>query len=148
MKREVHSSANWGRWWIVLFITPELQRSCLILLSDIQLWKQQTARGKAAHASTDTPEFTPQTASRSVQPFLHASRQTVAALHNGPPISPQNYHFPSAFPPVRPTCFLGLTRVHNPNVISIGSAVFGRPFVNGSHYAIGPLSCPVLSVSL
>jgi len=36
------------------------------------------------------PESTTQTASRSVQPFLHSSQQKVPTLYNGPPLSPQN----------------------------------------------------------
>ena len=134
------------------------------------------------HASLCRPESKSQTtASRSVQPFLHSSRQTVVILHNGPPF-PLPYNCPflrviwtnphlihsSLGPPKSPTqrtsrlvqafCtvhstvslyfttgipfplwiahshgrsappsnawFLGLTRVLNPNSISIGSAVF------------------------
>ena len=36
--------------------------------------------------SLDSPNSAYQTASRSVQPFLHSSRQRVAILQNGPPI--------------------------------------------------------------
>jgi len=46
------------------------------------------------HASLCRPESKSQTtASRSVQPFLHSSRQTVVILHNGPP-SPLPYNCP------------------------------------------------------
>jgi len=41
------------------------------------------------YASLDAPDSTYQTASRSVQPFLHKSRQTVPMiLYNEPPLSP------------------------------------------------------------
>ena len=38
------------------------------------------------HASLDLPQLKSQTASRSVQPFLHSSRQQVPILYNGPPL--------------------------------------------------------------
>jgi len=38
------------------------------------------------HSSLGPLESTSQTASRSVQPFLHSSRQKVVILHNGPPL--------------------------------------------------------------
>ena len=56
------------------------------------------------HASLGSPESITQMASRSVQPFLHRSSQSVAILYNEP-------------------C-LGPNRVLNPNSILIGSAVF------------------------
>jgi len=40
------------------------------------------------HASLDPQESTSQTTSRSVQPFVHSSRQSVPILYNGPPPSP------------------------------------------------------------
>jgi len=39
--------------------------------------------------SLGTPESSAQTASRSVQPFLHSSRQSVATLYNVRPFSPK-----------------------------------------------------------
>jgi len=36
------------------------------------------------HGFVGPPESTPQTASRSVQPFLHSSRQSVTTFYNGP----------------------------------------------------------------
>jgi len=42
------------------------------------------------HACLGPPQSTSQTASWSVQPFLHSSRQRVFTLYNGPPFSPQN----------------------------------------------------------
>jgi len=80
-------------------------------------------------ASLGPPVFT--TASRSVQPFLHSSRQSVPTLHNGPPLSLSK--FPLRMGNMDPVqCVVPLaitksffrTRVHNPNGISIGSAVF------------------------
>jgi len=43
--------------------------------------------------SFDPPESRSQTASRSVQPFLHNSRQKVPILYNGQPLLPQNCPF-------------------------------------------------------
>jgi len=37
------------------------------------------------HASLGPPKSIPQSASRSVQPFLHSSRQKIPILYNGPP---------------------------------------------------------------
>ena len=42
------------------------------------------------HASLDPPKSKSQTASGSVRPFLHSSRQNVPVLCNGPPLLPQN----------------------------------------------------------
>jgi len=58
----------------------------------------------------DPPESTPQTAFRSLQPLLLRSRQTVPIFY----WTPYN------------TWFLQSTRAHNPNGISIGSAVFAE----------------------
>jgi len=44
------------------------------------------------------------------------------------------------------TCFLGPTQVHNPNGISIGSAVLGIPFVKRFALCCRTVVCPVLSV--
>jgi len=72
------------------------------------------------------PESTYQTPSRSVQSFLHSSRQRFCTLQWAS-------SFPSRLPLrmsnldprlMHATCFLGPTRVHNPNSLSIGSAVF------------------------
>jgi len=45
------------------------------------------------HGSLGTPESKIQTAPRSVQPFLHSSRQSVAILYNGLP-----FPLPTALP--------------------------------------------------
>jgi len=58
-----------------------------------------------------------QTASRSVQPFLHSSRQNVPVLYNGSPLPT------GGFVP-RSNSWFGAHRVHIPNDISIGSTVF------------------------
>jgi len=57
---------------------------------------------------------------RSVHPFLLSSRQSVPILYNDRPFS-QNCHRSSN------TWFLGPTRAHNPNGISIGSSAFAEP---------------------
>jgi len=101
-------------------------------------------------ASFSTPESTAQTVNRSVQPFLHSSRQKVSILYNGGPFppklplptgdldlhvrhdsldhpSPQTnrhlYRFTGGTEPPSNTWFPGPTRVLNPNGISISSAV-------------------------
>jgi len=87
-------------------------------------WRQCTLH--LIHASFGPPESKSRTASRSVQPLLHRSWQSVPILHNGPP-----YLFPSELPhpmegsgPPSNTWFLGPTRVLNPNGILTSSAVF------------------------
>jgi len=79
------------------------------------------------HASLDPSESTSQTASQSVQQFLHSSWHRVPIHYNWSPIPPSKlplyirgprYGSPSN------TWFLWLTGVHSPNGISIGSAVF------------------------
>jgi len=66
-----------------------------------------------------------QTASRSVQPFLHSSWQSVAILYNGPPLpSPSKLPLPTGTWTPFNTWFLVLMRAQNQIGISIGSAVF------------------------
>ena len=74
--------------------------------------------------SLGTPESSAQTAPRSVQPFLHSSRQSIAILYNVAPVTSQNCHSHAESGPPSLTWFPWLTRVHNPNRISIGLAVF------------------------
>ena len=75
------------------------------------------------------PDSASRTASRSVEPFWRSSRQRVSILYNGPPL-PRLKIAPlreGSGPPSN-TWFLGPTRVHLPNGISIGSAVLqGSP---------------------
>ena len=64
-----------------------------------------------------------QTASRSVLPFLQRGPQSVPILYNGTPLRPLKIPLPMGdLDPHR--WFLGVTRVLNPNGISIGAAVF------------------------
>jgi len=72
-----------------------------------------------------------QTASWSVQPFLHSSQQGVPVLY-----FPPNYPFPwgMAAAPSN-TMFLGPTRVHIPNGILISSAIFVQLSADG-HYTL------------
>jgi len=51
-------------------------------------WRQRAPNLMHDSDSLGPPEFKSQTASRSVQPFLHSSRQTVAMLHNWPTLFP------------------------------------------------------------
>jgi len=86
-------------------------------------WRQRATQ--LTHASLGPPESKSQTTSRSVQPFLHSSLQSVPMLYNGPPLPPpQNCPFPRGYAPLSNTWFPGPTWVINPNGISIGSAVF------------------------
>jgi len=49
------------------------------------------------HTSLGQTKSTIQMESQSVQPFLHRSRQSIAILYNGPPLSPlQAYNYPFA----------------------------------------------------
>jgi len=58
----------------------------------------------------------------SSQPFMHSSRQKVPILYNGP--FPKKLALPTGDLDPSNTLLLWLTRVHKPNGISIGSAVF------------------------
>ena len=66
-------------------------------------WRQCALR--VTHASFSPPELTTQTASRSVQPFLHSSRGSVAG-HAGHALPPQNYPFSGGSGPLSSTWFL------------------------------------------
>ena len=90
-------------------------------------WRQCTPH--VIHGFLDAPDSASQTASQSVQPFLHSWRQRIPILYNGMPQSPpQNCAFQWCIwtPRNRPTLFLWPARVHIPNGMSIGSAVFVR----------------------
>jgi len=76
------------------------------------------------HDSKDPSKPATQTASRSVQPFLHRwLHSSVPVLYNGLPLSPQNCPFPWGCGHPSNTCFLEPTRVLSANGISISSAV-------------------------
>ena len=86
------------------------------------------------HASLGPPDSKSQTASRTVQPFLHNLRESVPILHNGPPFSPlkiANSHRGS-----------GPHLIHNslsqsePETQT--ASRFFQPFVHSS-----PQSCPI-----
>jgi len=69
-------------------------------------WRQYAPH--LIHASLGPPESKSQTASRSVQPFLCSSRQSVPILYNGPPftlLKTVRFHGGSEFP--SNTWFLG-----------------------------------------
>ena len=89
-------------------------------------WRHSTPQ--LIHASLGLPESKSQTASRSVQPFLHSSPQSVPILYNGPCLPPHNCPF--SWEDLNPHPIHGsfgpCTRVLNQNGISIGSAVFAR----------------------
>jgi len=75
------------------------------------------------HGSLDPPQY--KKASWSVQPFSHSSWQRVQICNNGLPLFPPKLplHIGGSWP-LSKTQFLGSNRVHNPNGISIGSAIF------------------------
>jgi len=81
------------------------------------------------HACLGPFQSTSQTASWSVQPFLHSSRQRVSTVLHftmSHPLPPQNC--PLAWGVWNPsnTCFLWPAQVHNPNGISNDSAIFAQ----------------------
>jgi len=83
-------------------------------------------------------------ANRSVQPFLHSSRQEVPILYNGPPLPHLKLPLPMwGSGPQSNTWFPGPTGVLNPNGIWTGTAVFAgltsltdRP-TDRPHYSVG-----------
>jgi len=117
-------------------------------------------------ASYGPAESTTQTASRSVQTFLHSSRQKDPVLYNG-------RIFPTKLPlrmggsgPSSNTWFAGSIRTQNPHWISISSAFFaqmnawclvslyftmGRPFptlkIVPSHGSVGPPKSSIQTAS-
>jgi len=80
------------------------------------------------HGSMSPPEPTTETASRSVQPFLHSWWQTAIGLviPNYVVFPPKKFPFAWGIWTPSNTCFLGLTRLDNPNGISISSAIFAQ----------------------
>jgi len=78
------------------------------------------------HASLRPPESITQTASRSVQPFVHKSRQSLAILYNRPPLSTLKLPLSTGIWAPSNTLFLAPIRAHNSNGISIGSGVFAQ----------------------
>ena len=91
------------------------------------------------------PESTTETASRSVQPFLHGSRVRVSLGISGHGLSPQNCPFLWRSEPPSNMWFLRSMRLSISNGISIGSAVFAQSrqtvplLYNGSPF---PQNCP------
>ena len=84
-------------------------------------WRQ---RALYLHASFNPLESTSQTTSRSVEQFLHSSRQCPYNLQwAATPPSKLPVRMRGIWTPSN-TWFLGSTRVHTPNSISIDSAVF------------------------
>jgi len=75
-----------------------------------------------SRASFGPPESTVQTASRSVQSFLHRSWQPFPICTMGAPF-PQNCPFSWV---ICNTWLLGPIRAHNPNIILIDSSIFAQ----------------------
>ena len=75
------------------------------------------------HASLGPPKSIYQTAPRLVQPFLHSSRQTIPILYNGLLLAPLKIDNAWGIWNPSNTWLLGPTQVHNPNSISISSAI-------------------------
>ena len=86
------------------------------------------AHRRRTYASLNTPEYTSQTTCRSVQPFLHSSRHRVdpyTLQWAAASPTPQNCPLAWESRPHLIQWFLGAPAgVHNPNGISVGSAVF------------------------
>jgi len=72
------------------------------------------------------PSPYPKTAYRSVYPFLHSSRQEVLILYKESPLSSSKLPLCMGISTPSNTRFLRPTRIHNPNGIAIGSAVFAE----------------------
>ena len=103
------------------------------------------------HDSLGPPEFSTQTGSRSVQPFLYSSLQSVSILYNGPPLSTVKLPLPMG--DLDPHLINGSfshpsSQPNNPNGISIGSSIFGRPFVKRFATCYRTVVCPVCPVCL
>jgi len=107
-------------------LTAESRRACLGMSFVLKLSHGMGRSGPhPLHGSGSTQVHT-QTASRSVRPVLHSSRQCRRAC--------PGKCFPLKIAPlfwaiwthVYNVCFLGPTRVHNPNGDSIGSAIFAQ----------------------
>jgi len=75
--------------------------------------------------SLGQPEFKYQTASQSVQPLLHSSRQRRYTLKCDA-LSPLKLPLPWGYEPPSNTWFLGPNQILNPNGIWNGSAVYAQ----------------------
>jgi len=87
-------------------------------------------------------------ASRSVQPILHSTQQRVPLLDNELLLSRLKItlsYGASGFP--SNTWFLGPTRVHNPNGISIGLAIFAGLIIVAYRLTNRPTDHTTLSVT-
>jgi len=114
-----------GQQWLLSITITSGQRNLTETPHRHRTWSVQSYSPHGAsvhphltHASLGPPESMPQTVSRSVWLFLHhSSEQKVPILYNGPPLSPQNCPFAWEISTLSNT-------VHNPNGITIASAVF------------------------
>jgi len=86
-------------------------------------WRQW-APPHLIHGSLDPQVSVSQTASPSVQPFLHRSWQRVPIVYNRPSFSPSKLPIHVGIWTPSNTWFLGLTQIQPPHDISIGSAIF------------------------
>ena len=84
------------------------------------------SRPNLTHASFSPPEFTSETASRSLQPFF--AQPTTESSYTLQWAAPFPSKLPSPWTIWTPSkiWFIEPTRVHSPNGVLIGSAVFGR----------------------
>jgi len=114
IKRETHSRSN---------LTQRPHRRRTHIDGSVVFVGLRQCAPHLTHASLVQPKSKTQMASRSVQPFLHISRQKVPILYNGPTPSP-HCPFASGIWTQCNTWFPGPTRFLNPNGISIGSAAF------------------------
>jgi len=95
-------------------------------------------------ASFRPPESTSQMANRSVQPFFTAHGQVSSGMP-GHVLSPNNWPFTWGIWAPYNTCFLEPTQVHNPNGISVRSAVHAQLTADSPYtlqWALPPKNCP------
>jgi len=82
-----------------------------------------------------TPEFKSQTASRSVQQFLHSSRQGIPIIYNGPPVPFKITHCHEESGPSSNTRYLG--RSSEPTTQTASRLV--QPFLHSSPQCVSAL---------
>ena len=93
------------------------------------------------------PESTTQTANRSIQPFLHSSRQKVSILYNRRPFPPKLPLLVGASGPPSNSWFLGPVQAYNSNGITISSAVFAQMTTVSLYFTMGRLFPPPLKIA-
>jgi len=109
-------------------VDPSNRRAKLWRFNGFSKWRQSAILDLLRACLDHSSDSATQTASRSVQPLLHSSLQSVRILYNGSPvfaleISPSH----GGLGPPSNTWFFEPSLARNPNGFSIGSAVFAGP---------------------